>query len=206
MENKYYVKKEQIIKDAKKAFLSFGFKKTTMDDIARKMNLRKNTLYYYFKNKDDLFNEVIKESLTELIESVELSVSRAKTAEAKIKAGLTTFAEKISANVNDYQITVKILLEFICVMERNKNKQISRLPIIFSGILKEGMKTKAFAKHNAEELSVILLETAASFEIVKLSKISYGLMEKEDNKKLCCGDYYFNKEIGLILNGIKRNK
>jgi AcrR family transcriptional regulator len=204
VENKYETKKEQIIKDAKKAFLSFGFKKTTMDDIAKKMDLKKNTLYYYFKSKNDLFDEVVKESLAELIAAVEHSMGKAKSAEAKIKAGLHTFAEEISANVNDYQITVKILLEFICVMEKNKNRQISKLPIIISEALKKGMKTKEFKKHNAEELAVILLDTAASFEIVKLSKISYGFLERNSGKNACCGDYYFEKGIDLILNGIKK--
>jgi len=55
--------KELIINSATKYFSKFGFHKTTMDEIAKHIHKAKGVLYYYFKGKEELFNEVLKQEL-----------------------------------------------------------------------------------------------------------------------------------------------
>lgn len=55
--------KDQIIESATKYFSKYGFHKTTMDEIARNIHKAKGVLYYYFKSKEELFNEVLKKEL-----------------------------------------------------------------------------------------------------------------------------------------------
>ncbi|MFA4851493.1 MAG: TetR/AcrR family transcriptional regulator [Bacteroidales bacterium] len=52
-----------IVESATKYFSKFGFYKTTMDEIAKHIHKAKGVLYYYFKNKEELFNEVLKQEL-----------------------------------------------------------------------------------------------------------------------------------------------
>jgi len=47
----------EILKKSGEIFLKFGFKSTTMDDIANKMAISKKTIYKYFKNKEQLVDE-----------------------------------------------------------------------------------------------------------------------------------------------------
>lgn len=57
--------KDHILKVAKKRFDRFGFKKTTMDEIAMDARVSKKTIYENFKNKEDLFAALfMKEALT----------------------------------------------------------------------------------------------------------------------------------------------
>ena len=56
--------KSRIIVAAAKFFSQFGFHKTTMGDIARKLHKVKGALYYYFESKEELYNEVLKQELT----------------------------------------------------------------------------------------------------------------------------------------------
>jgi AcrR family transcriptional regulator len=55
--------KNQIIESATKYFSRYGFHKTTMDEIARNIHKAKGVLYYYFRSKEELFNEVLKQEL-----------------------------------------------------------------------------------------------------------------------------------------------
>ena len=55
--------KSLIVESATKFFSKFGFYKTTMDEIAKHIHKAKGVLYYYFKNKEELFNEVLKHEL-----------------------------------------------------------------------------------------------------------------------------------------------
>jgi len=51
--------RENILKIAQEIFSKFGYKKTTLDDIANAVRKGKSSLYYYFNSKEDLFQEVI---------------------------------------------------------------------------------------------------------------------------------------------------
>lgn len=53
------VRKKEIIQVAMVLFEEKGIMKTSMNDIAMKMNVAKGLLYYYFKSKDELIAEVI---------------------------------------------------------------------------------------------------------------------------------------------------
>jgi len=55
--------KNLIIKSATLFFSKYGFHKTTMDEIARHIHKAKGVLYYYFKSKEELFNEVLRQEL-----------------------------------------------------------------------------------------------------------------------------------------------
>ena len=46
--------KENIITTAEELFLRYGFKRVTMDDIAREMAISKKTIYQYYKDKNEI--------------------------------------------------------------------------------------------------------------------------------------------------------
>ncbi len=68
--------KSTIVVSATKFFSKFGFHKTTMDEIAKHIHKAKGVLYYYFKSKEELFNEVLRQELDEVkIELWKISAS-----------------------------------------------------------------------------------------------------------------------------------
>jgi AcrR family transcriptional regulator len=50
---------EQIADAALRRFARYGFKRSSMDDVAREAGLAKATLYLHFKGKDDVFRAMI---------------------------------------------------------------------------------------------------------------------------------------------------
>jgi AcrR family transcriptional regulator len=55
-------KRRQIVEGARAIFLANGFDAASMMDIANKAGVSKGTLYVYFKNKEDLFAEIVKQA------------------------------------------------------------------------------------------------------------------------------------------------
>ncbi len=55
--------KNLIFESAIKIFSESGYRGSTMDDIARNAGLAKGTLYYNFKNKEEIFNFIVEEGL-----------------------------------------------------------------------------------------------------------------------------------------------
>ena len=57
------MKKEQIVEAARKLFTKYGYKKVSMDEIAKEAGVTKKTVYAYFKDKDELFKYFIFEEV-----------------------------------------------------------------------------------------------------------------------------------------------
>lgn len=52
-------KKDFILSQVGKLYLRFGIRSVTMDDVARELGISKKTLYQYFKDKEDLVDQVV---------------------------------------------------------------------------------------------------------------------------------------------------
>ena len=58
------VSEEDVLNAAKKIFCEYGFDNTNLNDIARELNTTRTPIYYYFENKQNLYEAVVKKHLT----------------------------------------------------------------------------------------------------------------------------------------------
>ena len=81
--------RKQIIEVASQLFAKYGFRKTSMDEIARVAHKAKGSLYYHFESKEVLFTEVVSTMFEELkVELQKIMDDRTLTPIDKIKAYL----------------------------------------------------------------------------------------------------------------------
>ncbi|WP_310551444.1 TetR/AcrR family transcriptional regulator [Paenibacillus glufosinatiresistens] len=71
-------RRKQVLQAAAKSFSLFGYKATTMDQIARIANVGKGTIYTFFANKDQLFDEILHTVLAEMKGIAEREIQRDK--------------------------------------------------------------------------------------------------------------------------------
>lgn len=57
-------RRKEILEKSTECFIKFGFNKTTLDEIGDAIGFNKAALYYYFKNKEELFVQVVNNQLT----------------------------------------------------------------------------------------------------------------------------------------------
>jgi len=98
--------KSQIIESATKYFSRYGFHKTTMDEIAKHIHKAKGVLYYYFKSKEELFNEVVKQELSYVKTELSKITASSKDSLTIIKKYFLTRLKLLSTAVN-YHETLK---------------------------------------------------------------------------------------------------
>ena len=96
--------KEDILREAQKLFQTYGLKKTTMEDIAKALGKGKSTLYYYYQNKELIFEEVLQKELLEVFELTKLAVESAATAEDKLKVFAITRIKALGDTINLYKL------------------------------------------------------------------------------------------------------
>jgi AcrR family transcriptional regulator len=59
-------RKKQVLDAATNSFSLFGYKATTMDQVAKLANVGKGTIYTFFKNKEELFDEIVSSLINEM--------------------------------------------------------------------------------------------------------------------------------------------
>jgi len=79
------LKRTQIISAAKLCFAQFGYDKTTLDDIGKRIGLNKSSLYYYFKNKEEIFSAVVLEEADKIVEVLQSEIESKVSPEERIQ-------------------------------------------------------------------------------------------------------------------------
>lgn len=98
--------KDLIVESATKYFSRYGFHKTTMDEIAKHIHKAKGILYYYFKSKEELFNEVLKQELNNVKTELSKITGSDVDSLSMIKKYFLTRLKLLSTAVN-YHETLK---------------------------------------------------------------------------------------------------
>ena len=68
-----------ILEAAKQSFSQYGYKATSMEMIAKIANVGKGTIYTFFKTKDELFDEIVKNALNEMTFIIESGIKKEDT-------------------------------------------------------------------------------------------------------------------------------
>ncbi|MCM3773594.1 MULTISPECIES: TetR/AcrR family transcriptional regulator [Priestia] len=64
-------RKQSVVDAASKSFALFGYKATTMEQVAKLANVGKGTIYTFFKNKEELFDEIVTRMIREMTDAAE---------------------------------------------------------------------------------------------------------------------------------------
>lgn len=72
-------RRQQVIEAAEKSFALFGYKATTMDQVAKIANVAKGTIYTFFTNKEELFDEILRSVILDMKRITEKEVREDKS-------------------------------------------------------------------------------------------------------------------------------
>ena len=187
--------REEAIQAAQRLFQQFGFQKTTMEDIAKAMGRGKSTLYYYYKSKDEIFEDVIKKEMDELFKYTQKTIDKVVSAEDKLKTYISVSLKNIKNKVTLYKIVrgelnvnfsqISHLIKKFNTREINSVKEILLL----------GINNKEFSARFKDDVD-LLAYTAISV----LRSLTVDLVIED---KFPDWDERLNAIINLLIKGIK---
>ncbi|KLL00784.1 TetR family transcriptional regulator [Bacillus pumilus] len=100
-------RRQMILDGATKAFTQFGYKATTMDLVAKLANVGKGTIYTFFKNKEELFDEIFTSLLIEMRKIADEAMDEEKSFSENLHLALFAILEFRK----NHQLTIKIFQE-----------------------------------------------------------------------------------------------
>jgi AcrR family transcriptional regulator len=157
--------RKKIIITAGEIFSHYGFKKTTMDEIAKALKMGKSSIYYYFQGKEQIFEAVVlheanmlRNELTTAIKSVDSPIEKMKN---YVFVRMKTF-EKLS---NYYNAIFDKNLDHFDFIETIRAKYDREELAILRLILYHGARRKVFNVTNSEYTALAVQTALKGLEV-----------------------------------------
>jgi len=153
-------KKEEILLAAEAAFLKYGIRKITLDDIAQSCGMKKTALYYYYKNKEAILAAMLEKKFLEVFEEVKREVGKADNVKDKLRSFMHG---RINAMRNNLPLFNLISSEenrsFRAheFMEQNRKQIMERDFCLVNDILKMGVKNNKISYRLNDSLILMIL-------------------------------------------------
>lgn len=149
--------REAIVKVATQIFSRFGFKKTSMDDIAKGLRMGKSSIYYYFRGKEEIFRAVVDQEVEILKGKVEIILSSADDTVSKLRSYVKLRMDLVKHLANYTEILKNDDLMNMEITEKFRKKYDEEEISIIRQILEEGVQKGTFKIKDIDmsELAII---------------------------------------------------
>jgi AcrR family transcriptional regulator len=163
--------KHQIIEAAGIIFERYGFKKTTMDDIAFAAGKGKSSLYYYFKNKEEVFEAVVAHEAKQLVAEINKAINATHSAVEKLRSYVNIRMKRFVQRGNLATALNDNFLATFAFIEKIQNNYRDFEIEMIAGIINEGINRKEFKPVDANFTSEAILTCMIGFEVPLLTKM-----------------------------------
>jgi AcrR family transcriptional regulator len=157
--------RRKIINSAGQIFSRFGFKKTSMDEIAKALSMGKSSVYYYFDSKEKIFEAVVlseantlRNELTTAIKAVDSPIEKLKNyvfVRMKSFENLSNYYNAIfDKNLNHFEFIEKI-------REKYDREELAILRLI----IYDGARKNVFNVKNSEYTAIAIQTALKGLEV-----------------------------------------
>lgn len=157
--------RNSIVSIASDIFARFGFKKTTVDDIAQALRKGKSSIYYYFKSKEEIFQAVVDREADELRVKVNQVLNSSLGPIEKARAYTKTRMAAVQQLVNYYAVIKDNDFSNIELAERVRKRYDNEEMEIIKGLLKEGMDSGTFFVKDIDLSAIAILTAMKGIEV-----------------------------------------
>lgn len=186
------LKYEALYQAALKIFAEYGFKKTTIEDIAKELGAAKSSLYFYIKDKRELYNKSVAYGLMKWQNAVKEAIA----AEQDPARQFFIMAHKALEYLNEDKFLRKILMRdpslFPLHPSQDPYTDINRASIdLLKEVLQKGVDSGVFRKLDIDTTAPLLF----SIYVLLVQKVH---MYPEDK----FSRLHFEIGIDIIIRGL----
>jgi len=140
-------------------FTKRGFGNVSMRDICRAAKVTPPTIYYYFKNKESLFEAVVRRtvSMSEFTEHLQKECSEETPPEAQIRSFIRTYLSSFPTNLINTGLYLRRSTELESVATKPLVSDLERIRTHLASIIRSGISVGQFRKTDPKMATECLL-------------------------------------------------
>jgi len=186
--------KEAIVNVARHIFSRFGFKKTTMDEIAVASRKGKSSIYYYFSSKEDIFRAVVEKEASILKQELVKATKDAESPSQKLKIHVLVRMRSMEKLANFYSAIKDDYLSHLDFIDNIRKKYDQEEIQMMEGILTEGVENGMFEIEDTSLAAIAIVTALKGMEI----PLFWDVEEKDVERRL-------DHLIHILFNGVLKH-
>ena len=167
----------KIIEIARHIFTHFGFKKTTMEEIALASRKGKSSIYYYFNSKEDIFKAVVEKEAEELKEELYKKIKTIEDPIERLKVYISVRMRKLNKLTNFYTALKSDYLSHLEFIENiRESYDLDEIKII-TAILQDGVDNGKFSIEDPHLGAIAIVTAMKGLEVPLFISKEHGNFE-----------------------------
>ena len=193
------IRKDQILDAARTLLISSGVEGISINRISKQSELGVGTIYFYFKNKEEIFVELQKEGVALLYSKI-LQISKKDIDHENKLIGIAKAYFKFSQDQKHYFDIINYFLSYpIVFFKPDLKNQIDysgrKIFVLIQEIVFKGVQQGVFNEADPKKFSIMFWGTLHG--LIHFKKLEKTILENESHERL------FDYSVQKLINSIK---
>jgi len=136
--------RQKIVQVSSEIFSRYGFRKTTMEEIARALRKGKSSIYYYYKSKEEIFEAVIDHEAQVLKNELSKAIKSTTDPELRFRRYVLVRMKSFEKLSNYYNAIFNMDLDHFHFIEKQREKYDRMEIALLRYVLWHGVRTGHF--------------------------------------------------------------
>lgn len=164
-------KYQDLFQTSLELFAAYGYKKTTVDDVATRLSMTKGNLYFYVKNKRDLYEKTVNYALNQWKDSVENAISNETDLVSTFRTMALASIDYIENNPLLRQVLMNDPSIFTLSSDEDRFRETNLQAMgLLKGVLERGIREKIFYPMDVDHITEYLFSVYIMFLIKRYVK------------------------------------
>lgn len=162
--------REEILDAAARLFARYGFKKTSVDDVAAAARIGKGSVYLHFGSKDEIFAEVVRRASDRTLDALNAAVEGSRSPASKVAAFVETKQKALARLADEVHLGEDTILEVLPAAAAYRRAHENQEQALLAAVLREGNATGAFAVVDPDRLAAGIIAWLTAIETSSVVK------------------------------------
>ena len=197
--------KKRILDVATEEFATLGYSGLSMNELAEKLKINKAMIYYYFKDKRNLYDEVIS-SIIELNEEEKKEILNSSLeAKEKFKRYIKLYTKTINNNPNIIPLTLREMANFDLGIENNIPNSIEQELVLMKQIILQLNLKEKYKDIDFYELKAMIIGTISSYYSMQKTPLKLSNIKDFDKNDTKILNYVEEFITNILLDALCEN-
>lgn len=191
---------QEILQAAFDEFVGRGYTAARIEDVAARAGVTKGTVYLYFQNKEELFQDVVSKLSQPIFDEKQFMVQHQhRSCDELVRFFLDTLYEHMTVNPHSREILRFLIADgrsFPTLVTTHLDQFVKPLLTMFDRILQKGVREGVFEIWTNDRISQILISPALTYAL--------DMLLSADNTKLPELKIYINTHYEMVMRTIRK--
>lgn len=194
-------RKDIILDVTKKLIAQYGYAKTTLDDIANAIGMKKSSLYYYYKNKEDIMYEVMRREKSIYLKYIKEALEIEGSTLDKVLSYERAKENYLKESISPFDLTVNQFIEIKrSIKDIFKNIECNEKQLL-AEVISNGIKKNEIKKCSKDRVAETIINISEAIRFKEFHNSETLRMKKSNFEKAL---KQTEEIINLIFDGIKK--